>query len=467
MCWSVLLSCLSICLLVIAVVRAWGDQAVINVRSGPGFFGTGPDGLTNATHLVFLATIPLLLLSLSSVIQAVGLTSQEHALLKQDRRVWSSLALDARHIIIAQEVLPRLPVLALVLTPPAAVASLRNLTEAELRLIVGLISIAVTVELLRVAAASWRLTRRLGETARSLRNGVAAVGSALLVGSALGIFLRALSPFFERQVVNFEPAALTAMFIASNLDLVVIFSVLVSVASCAFIWRTCSGLRAFHPNAHKAIPIRTLRHQRLTTWAFPIATPERLLAAAVSPESQAALLMATALTVLSLSPGPLASQIITILAVTSMMAFCLTRLAPWGVSSSLTRMRHHFELGADPTGHSLRLAVLSGAVVLPVSLPLVWILVLVDMPPVQAVGLVLWPVGATLVADAVVARPGSLLTENKLLLLALVQSLLTAIGWTLFVFNPAAGWLFFPLMIGVYGWLLKRRQILWLPRVQW
>ena len=103
------------------------------------------------------------------------------------------------------------------------------------------------------------------------------------------------------------------------------------------------------------------------------------------------------------------------------------------------------------------------------ALPAWWLLVAAgDFPPGPALGLIAFVPMATLFADALVAAPGSsALTENRALVLSLVQSLLSLSAWSLFSLQPISGWLLLATGIGGMTWLYNRRLVIWLPRTRW
>lgn len=182
------------CLLVAAAISAWGEAAVMTVRAGPGFFGTEPPGLTNATHLVFLASIPLILRSLVTVVHAVGLWSPEPSIMRADRAIWTALGLEVRHVLLTHVAIPRIPLLVIVLTLPLVVGTLSNLTTAEQELVVILASTAVVVELVHLAANSHWLTRPLREGAHAPPRALVAIVGAVVVGVGAGLALRTIVP---------------------------------------------------------------------------------------------------------------------------------------------------------------------------------------------------------------------------------------------------------------------------------
>ncbi len=465
--WTAIVLSVSVGLLLLAAIRAWGEDAVVNVRAAEGFFGAETTGLTNATHLVFLVALPLILLSLVGLLNAAGFNRPEISLLRRDRTVWSALGLEARHVALTHEALPRLPLLMVFLVPLLAVGSLANLTSAERDLVIVLSAMAVTIELLRLAAAAYRSTTPIRDEARvGLRAAGGMVGAGL-AGAGAGVLLDLVLPLVVGSRDRSAPVAQAARFVADHAALVLIGLALAAVIALVGLGRICGLRRGFERHRITDPPAVWPVAGRVLAGSSPLVGPVRLLRAWAAPELRFAILVGSALAVVQPELSELTSQVALIVSVTAMMAFSLTRLAPWGLSASLMRLRHHVELGAKPLHQGAQLALVTLLAAAPMWLVLSWVAVQVGADPGRAVGLILWPVLATLMADAVVARPGSDLTENRLLVLAVVQSIFTMIGWASFSLHLLAGWPLVMFLIGGFCWLSMRRQLVWLPRTKW
>lgn len=457
----------SVGLLLLAAIQAWGEAAVVNVRAVDGFFGTGTAGLTNATHLVFLVALPLILLSLVGLLNAAGFNKPEISLLRRDRTVWSALGLEARHVVLTHEALPRLPLLVLCMVPVLAVGSLANLTSAERDLVVVLAATALVVELLRLTAAAYRSTTPIRGEARVGLRAVGGMVGAGLIGAGAGMALNLTLPLVTGSPDRSVPVARAATFVTDHAALVLTGLAVVAVVALVGLGRICASRRGVGRHLITDPPAAWPVAGRALGGVFPLVGPARLLGVWAAPELRVAILVAAALAVVQPELSELTSQVALIVAVTAMMASSLTRLAPWGLSASLMRLRHHVELGAKPLHQGAQLALVTLLAAAPMWLVLYWVAVHVGTDPSRAAGLILWPVLAALMADAVVARPGSELTENRLLVLALVQSIITMIGWVSFSFHLLAGWPLVVFLIGGFCWLSMRRQLVWLPRTKW
>lgn len=458
---------LGIGLLAFAAVHAFGNQAADAVRLVPGYFGPGPGGLTDATHLVFACAVPLLLTVTVSLGHVLGLASVDPVGARQDREVWQGLGLSCRDVVVTHDAVPRVPLLAVVLTPVAALLTVEALTPEEHRLVALLLGVAVGVELLRLGVAAHRLSQghEAEPAAGSIAPALAGVTAAALLGGAVGLAVRALRPLWNPRETDPVVADL-ARWLVSRPAPVVAAIVVMAVLGGVLLVRAVARGGGFRSSIGRAPRTGGRLAARLTEGLFPVTGPRRILQVWGTPElrwSVGAILLVAAS---GLDVTALPQHLVGILVVAALMGFCVTRLTASGPSAALTRLRHHVELGASPRRFTALLAGAAYVATLPVLIAVLGLLLLVaGSPPLAAAGIVALAPLATLVADAVVAQPGADgLTETRLLILAFLQSLLVMGGWFLFNVHPAAGLSLLLILTGVFAWLSPRRMTRWLPR---
>jgi hypothetical protein len=454
-------------LLGLAAVHAFGDAAAANVRELPGFFPVGSGALTNATHFVYLCALPLLAGVTMSLIQVLGLASFDPMAALQDRSVWQGLGFSGADLVLTHEVLPRLPVLAVSWAPTAGLLTLTALVPAERRLVLVLVGIAGATELLRVGVAAYRVTRPVERVGRTGVRAVRRLLGAALAGGVAGSAVRALLPWWSGG--SSDPSvAWMSTWVVEHAAWAAAGCVAVSVAGAVLLIMTVA-----HDGAFRRVPGSAPQGARgvagwLTGAGFPVVGPGALMQVWGSADVRWAVAAMVALPASGVDPAVLPRQVVGVALVAALMGFCVTRLTATGPSSGLMRLRHHVELGASPariTGVLALAALAAGAPML--AAVAVLLVVAAGAPVTTAIGVVLLAPVATLVADTVVAQPGEAgLTETRLLVLALLQSLLVMGGWLLFTLHPAAGWPLPFVLTGVVTWLVPRRLTLWLPRTR-
>ncbi|MFT3861439.1 hypothetical protein [Micropruina sp.] len=199
---------------------------------------------------------------------------------------------------------------------------------------------------------------------------------------------------------------------------------------------------------------------------FPVTGPRWLFGVWDAAELRWSVAAVVLLPAAGLDASALPSQVVGIVLVAALMGFCVTRLTANGPSAALMRLRHHVEMGCSPHRLTAGLAGVTYAASAPVLATISLLLLTGAGAPLPvALGVVVLAPIATLTTDALVAQPGADgLTESRLLILALLQSLLVIGGWFLFTIHPAAGWPLPLILAGVFTWLYPRRLTRWLPR---
>lgn len=454
-------------LFTLAAMHAFGDAAALAVRAVPGFFDGTAGGLTNGTHFVFVCAVPLLAGTALGLGQVFGLASADPVAARQDRAVWQGLGLSCGDVVLTHEVLPRLPVLAVAWTPVAALFTVGALTPAEHRLALLLLAVALAVEVLRLGLVAGRLSRPLERVVQPVGPAVRRLLGAALAGAVVGVAASALRPLWDARATD-PVAARLGVWAVTHPAGVAIACVVAAVAGAVLLVRAVAADGGFRRLPDAARPAVRPAVGRATRAGFPVAGPGWLVQVWGAPELRWAVAAIVALATSGLDLSALPRQLVGILLVAALMAFCVTRLTSAGPSAGLMRLRHHVERGESPGRITVGLAAVAYAAAAPLLAAVLVLLVTAAGVGVgAALGVVLLAPIATLVADAVVARPGAGgLTETRLLILALLQSLLVMGGWLLFTVHPAAGWPLPLILTGVFAWLSPRRMTIWSPRTR-
>ncbi len=454
--------------LVAAGVQAWGNDAAVALRDTPGFFDHHPEGLTNAMHLIFLLAIPAIVLGLLSLAEVLGMSRPEPAILRKEQAIWVSFRFRIRDIIISDQILPRSPFQLLAIIPLVLALGFPGLTTAERVCTALLLGIWLSLELLRLAIASRRLARQ--PRLVSGRTTVMALVSSVVVGTALGWVIVSVWPVLSwvgaRQGATVV-AATTALVSYPGLVWVVIG--LASAIGIALLMPLLVGQRTFGRLRSTPQPRYGGLVARALPSLFPVTSPQAIFAAWRTPEVCTALLAISAILVVQPRLTGTSATSLAIISVTGFMAFAVMRLSPQGAAASLRRLRHHYEQGVSwPVSLTVLLGVVSVLKALPFAVATVLLAHSAALPLPTALALPVIVLGATLVADALVATAATdTLTERRLMILAFLQAAGCMPGWAIVNYHASLGWLYAFLLFGVFTWLYTRRLTIWRPRVRW
>lgn len=466
--WVVCCTVLAGILLFAAAIRAWGEAAVRNVRAETGYFEGAHGGLTNATHLVLLAAVPAIVYAGTAVAEILGLRGTDPGLRAIDRRIWQSLGLAPRHVVATHEFAVRLPILAWAATPLVCLAQVAALRPAEGTVAWSVLALVLAVEWLRLGAASarirWTPDARTAHDTR-LRHVAVAWTASLAAGLVLGLLLSSLAAVLAGRPTAGREVVPVAEYLASHpgtIALAVATAVVIGAVAVRGAILAAPGAAGFSRAPGRA------PHQAHgdigATLFFPVAGGRQVRAVWACADIRWAVLFIAAATAADPDWATLPVVVIRIVVLTSLMAFCLTRIVPLGLTASLVRLRHHAELGAAPTRQALRLLALVALSAAPALAATWWVLASSGLPIASSVGLALHVLIATAAADAVIAAPGGALTEHRLLLIALGQSVGCLGAWPLYTMHPAAGWVLTAFLLGGFIWMAERRQRSWIPR---